>query len=92
MDNNTDYSKKFDIDYQFNFYLEQVKLNKEQMSLTQYNEIRQAFIAGISSMLVMNTEIGQMSLNQSAPVIQKLWGQCNDFWSNAVIKFQSKNN
>jgi len=83
---------KFDIDYQFDFYLQKVKLRKEDMSPTQLVETKQAFIAGISSMLVMNTEIGLMQFEKSKPIIEKLWGQCMSFWNEKLQDMQGRQN
>lgn len=87
-----DPSGKFDLEFYFNFYLETVKLKKEEMSEIQYKETKQAFFAGISSVLVAYKETEQMPLWKHISIWKKLWQQCNDFWSTAAINFQSKKN
>jgi hypothetical protein len=76
--------EKFDLEYQFDFYLEKVKLKKEDMSPVQLSETKQAFAAGISSMLVMNTEIGEMNYTKASVIIAKLFHQCSDFWKSKL--------
>ena len=83
---------KMDIDYQFDFYLKKVKLDPSKMSHTQYSEIKQAFIAGITQMMVMNVEIGSSLPSQSQDAIAKIWNQCSSYWNKQLTDIQKRQN
>lgn len=83
---------KMDIDYQFEFYLKKVKLDPNKISKTQLDETKQAFVAGITQMMVMNTEIGNSLPTKAQEAIAKIWGQCSKYWTERLSGIQSRNN
>lgn len=83
--------EKFDIEYQFQFYLEKVKLNPKTMSPVQYRETKRAFVAGISAMLVLIIE-EKPGADEFAQQVEKMLTQCAGFWKKEMTNYQSKFN
>jgi len=70
------------IDAQFQNYLTRVKLDKNKITLTQYDETKKAFFAGASSMLVLfRNEIPELSDKEAILAIEKLFQEASFYWS-----------
>lgn len=73
--------EEINIEIQFENYLKRVKLDKNKMSRTQYDETKKAFFAGASSMLVLfRTSIPDLPDKQAIIAMEKLWQEAEFFW------------
>lgn len=77
--------KKFDLEKQFDFYLEKVNLKKENLSEIQLQETRRAFYAGIAQMWRMFIEIGDMPEENCDEIFNDIDDQIAIFWCDETI-------
>lgn len=69
------------IDKQFENYLLRVKLDKNKMSRTQYDETKKAFYAGASAMLVLfQTSILDLPEDKALLAMNKLIQEAEFYW------------
>jgi hypothetical protein len=79
-------SEPINIQKQFENYLVRVKLDKDKMSPTQYNETKQAFFAGASAMLVLfRTTIPDLSDDKAYDAMDSLWNEAEFYWKINLI-------
>ena len=72
------------IDKQFENYLIRVKLDKNKISPTQYQETKRAFYAGASAMLVLfRGPIPDLPEDKAVIEMDKLWSEASFFWTVA---------
>lgn len=70
------------IEKQFENYLMRVKLDKNKMSRVQYDEMKKAFFAGASAMLILfRTEIPDLPEAKAMVEMEKLWQEAQFYWS-----------
>ena len=79
--------KKFDLEKQFEFYLEKVNLKKENMSEIQLQETKRAFYAGIAQMWRMFVEIADMKEENCDAIFNDIDDQLAIFWCDETIKY-----
>lgn len=69
------------IDNMYKFYLEKVNLKEEDMHPTQNIETKQAFVAGISQMLLLFIDLSEQLTNDDACIVTtRLLEQIKEFW------------
>lgn len=79
--------KKFDLEKQFEFYLQKVNLRKENMSEIQLQETKRAFYAGISQMWKMFVEISDMEEQKGFEIFNDIDDQLVIFWCDETNKY-----
>lgn len=83
--------KKFDLEKQFEFYLDKVNLKKENMSEIQLQETKRAFYAGVAQMWKMFVEIGDMEEENCDAVFNDIDDQLAIFWLDETIITEIRN-
>jgi hypothetical protein len=83
--------KKFDLEKQFDFYLEKVNLKKENLSEIQLQETKRAFYAGIAQMWKMFCEIGEMKEENCDAIFNDIDDQLAIFWLDETITTDFRN-
>jgi hypothetical protein len=73
----------FDVEAQYQKYLELAKLDESKMIPIQRRETRRAFMAGCGSMLLlMRDEISRMEEDKAIDAFQNMHHQILQFWLN----------
>lgn len=74
-------NEPINIEKQWENYLLRVKLDKLKMSSVQYDELKKAFFAGASAMLLLfRTEIPALPTDKAMIEMEKLWQEAAFFW------------
>lgn len=72
---------EFNLEHQYQLYLERVKLKESQMSLIQRQELKRAFMGACGQMLVLlRDELGELPENEAVETLQNLHDQVGNFW------------
>lgn len=76
-------AKKANIELMFQNYLKKVNLDPTKMSKVQFTETRRAFMAGVSSLIVvMVDDISEMGEQNAFEYMEDISNQCETFWIN----------
>lgn len=78
--------ENFNLNEQFEQFLKRMKFDKDIMPDVQYTEIKRAFYAGCSQMMLLFRDgIGQIENEEEAlKVTNSLFAQTCDFWINEI--------
>lgn len=78
--------EKFDIEFQYNLYLDKVGLSEENMHPVQAQETKRAFMAAAGQILVLlRDDISELSDDEGVEVLEKLMTQVANFWTNEIV-------
>lgn len=78
--------EKFDIEFQYNLYLDKVGLKEENMHPLQALETKRAFMAAAGQILVLlRDDISELSDDEGIDVLEKLMTQVANFWTNEIV-------
>lgn len=78
--------EKFDIEFQYNLYLDKVGLKEENMLPVQAQETKRAFMAAAGQILVLlRDDISELSDDEGVEVLEKLMTQVANFWTNEIV-------
>ena len=78
--------EKFDIEFQYNLYLDKVGLKEENMHPVQAKETKRAFMAAAGQILVLlRDDISELSDYEGVEVLEKLMTQVGDFWTKEIL-------
>lgn len=83
--------KNFDLEKEFEFYLEKVNLKKENMSEIQLQETKRAFYAGVAQMWRMFIEIADIKEENCDAVFNDIDDQLAIFWCDQTISTDFRN-
>lgn len=73
---------QFNLENQYQIYLQLVNLNESTMSPIQRTETRRAFMAGCGQMLVlMRDEVGALEENAAINAMENMLQQAANFWT-----------
>ncbi len=73
--------EKFDLDYQYNLYLEKVGLKEVNMRPVQAQETKRAFMASAGQLLVLlRDDVTELSEDEGIAILDKLMNQVSNFW------------
>lgn len=78
--------EKFNLNDQFDMYLQRVGLDKTLLSNTQYTELKRAFIGAAGQMLVMFRDYigGIENEGEAISVMESLFIQVGEFWKTQL--------
>lgn len=72
---------EFDLEHQYQLYLERVKLREIQMPAVQQKELRRAFMGACGQILIMlRDDVGQLEENEAIFVLDDMINQISNFW------------
>ncbi|HCC51470.1 MAG TPA: hypothetical protein DEQ30_04940 [Porphyromonadaceae bacterium] len=71
---------KFNLEEQYQVYLQKVKLDERKMGEVQKKETRQAFYAGISQAIMFSYALTEMVEDDAAKELDYVVKQVTDFW------------
>lgn len=78
--------EKFDIEFQYNLYLDKVGLKEENMLPVQAQETKRAFMAAAGQILVLlRDDISELSDDEGVEVLEKLMTQVANFWTSEIV-------
>lgn len=77
--------KEFDLEKQFEFYLQKVNLDPKNMSEIQLQETKRAFYAGIAQMWKMFIAIGELKEQNCDAIFNDIDDQLAIFWCDETI-------
>jgi len=78
--------EKFDIEFQYNLYLDRVGLKEENMHPVQAQETKRSFMAAAGQILVLlRDDISELSDDEGVEVLEKLMTQVANFWTNEIV-------
>jgi len=70
----------FELEEQYQFYLQKVELYESKMGEVQKKETRQAFIAGVSQAAMFYLKIAEMEEDQAIQEIDNIMQQIKKYW------------
>lgn len=78
--------ENYDLNEQFELFLSRMKFNRDIMPAVQYTELKRAFYAGCSQMMLLFRDgIGAIEDEEKALAItENLFAQTCDFWINEI--------
>lgn len=71
---------KFNLEEQYQIYLQKVDLDENKMGETQKRETRQAFFAGVSQSVLFYIGLANMEEIEAVNSLDNLIEQVSDFW------------
>lgn len=71
----------FDIEYQYELYLERVGLKRSEMQPVQAIETKRAFFGACGQMLILMRDDMPDNENEAVKLLQGMHDQVGDFWS-----------
>ncbi|MCV9929502.1 hypothetical protein OIU83_17710 [Flavobacterium sp. LS1R49] len=80
------------LEKEFEFYLETVKLDPKNMSKIQLQETKRAFYAGIAQMWLMFKNLSQLEHKKSYAFFNDLENQISIFWLDEINRLNSRKN
>lgn len=79
--------EKFDLNYQWNLYLEKIGLKEESMFPIQLTETKRAFFAACGQMLLLlRDDIPQYKADKAIEILENMTMQVKSFWEVEVKK------
>lgn len=80
-------NKAFNLEYQYQIYLEMVGLNEARMHPVQQSETKRAFMGGVGQMIILlHNDIPQLSANMAVNTLQDMANQVGVFFKNEIAK------
>lgn len=84
-------SPKFDLEYQYQLYLQRVKLDEATMHIEQKIQVRQAFYGAVGQLLILQRDdIGALSEREAIGVFESLIAQVDQFWKKDIARHNAK--
>jgi len=72
---------EFNLEHQYQLYLERVKLKESQMPPIQRKELKRAFMGACGQMLILlRDDLGELSENEAIETLQDLHNQVSNYW------------
>lgn len=72
---------EFNLEHQYQLYLERVGLKESQMPPIQRKELKRAFMGACGQMLILlRDEVGELDENEALEVYKDLLEQVGKFW------------
>ncbi len=79
----------FDLEQQFEFYLNIMKLDKAKMPEVQIVETKRAFMAGVGQMLALaQSKISQLDEEEAINTLEDMYKQVDTFFEEEVGKLE----
>lgn len=72
---------KFNLEEQYQLYLQKVNLDESKMGEIQKSETRQAFFAGVSQATLHYFSLAGMEENDAVEELDNMMKQVTDFWT-----------
>lgn len=72
---------KFNLEEQYQIYLQKVNLDESKMGEIQKRETRQAFYAGVSQTMLYYFTLANMEEDDAVNELDNIMKQVTDFWS-----------
>ncbi|HET6558083.1 MAG TPA: hypothetical protein VFG54_12260 [Prolixibacteraceae bacterium] len=73
--------QEFDLNYQYQLYLDRVKLKESQMAPVQRTELKRAFFGACGQMLMLlRDDIGKLEEDEAIKELDGMINQVSDFW------------
>lgn len=83
----------FDIETQFNFYLQLVNLDRRKMPPYQVREMRRAFYGAWGILLTVQSEkIAPLKEDDAVRIIEQMFQQVSKFWGTEIVAFKQNSN
>lgn len=84
---------KFDLEYQYQLYLQRVKLSESRMGHVQRQEMKRAFMGACGQILVLLGELSKLDEDMAIEKMQAMSDQVrNYFMKEAFTDFTNKPN
>jgi len=80
----------FNLEQQFQFYLQTVKLDPKSMSETQLQETKRAFYAGLAQMWKIIINIGKIEDQRCDAICNDIEDQIALFWLDETITTETR--
>ena len=71
----------FNLEHQYQLYLERVKLKESQMAPIQRKELKRAFMGACGQMLfLLRDDVGSLEEDEAINTLDDMINQVSDFW------------
>lgn len=73
--------KEFDLNHQYQLYLERIKMKESQMLPVQRTEVKRAFFGACGQLLIlMRDDLTKLEEDHATETLQGMVNQVSDFW------------
>lgn len=74
-------NESFDMENQWQLYLQRVNLKGKKMPAEQYRELKRAFFGALGQLLMlMKNEVADLSEDDAVSALESMINQVGDFW------------
>lgn len=79
--------KEFDLEHQYQLYLERVALSEATMHPEQRKQLRQTFMGACGQMLIMlRDDVGKLEEDEAIKVMENMINQVSNYFLKAINK------
>lgn len=72
---------EFNLEHQYQLYLERVGMKERQMPLIQRKELKRAFMGACGQMLILlRDDLSELDENEAVDTLQNMHEQVSNFW------------
>lgn len=84
--------KKFNLEHQYQLYLQRGGVPEERMHPVQRVETKRAFFGACGQILILlRDDVGALEDNEAAKALESLMSQVEKYWAAEVINHQKSN-